>query len=99
MFVLVAIEEAQAAALSQQSTTLSLALSTPDTVVDVIVQRVDQTLTCDGARCTDTLRNDHAHAVTRKEGLRRILTTLSVCHPFGTHTHLLPQFSSHSTDF
>jgi hypothetical protein len=95
----VAIKEAQATAFAQQATTLALTLSAPDTVVDVIVKRVTETLARDRARGTDALRNDHAHAVTRKEGFWRILTTLSVGHPFGTHTHLLPQFSSHSTDF
>jgi hypothetical protein len=85
----VAIKEAQATAFAQQATTLALTLSAPDTVVDVIVKRVTETLARDRARGTDALGDDHAHAVTWKEGFRRILSAPSIGHPFGTHTHLL----------
>jgi hypothetical protein len=72
-------------------------------MIDVIVECVDETLTCDWTRDTDSLSDDDAHAVTGKEGLCWILATLPVGHPFGTHTYLpsfyfYPYFYTHSSD-
>jgi hypothetical protein len=88
----VAIEETQTPALAQETAALALALAAPDTVVDVIVKRVDETLTSHGARRADALGDDNSHTVAGKESLRRVLTALPVGHPFSTHTHLLPYF-------
>jgi hypothetical protein len=99
----VAVKEAHPTTFAKQAATLTLTLATPHAVVDVIIERVDKTITCDGTRDTDSLRDDDAHAVTREEGLCWILATLTVGHPFGTHTYLpsfyvYHYFYSHSSD-
>jgi hypothetical protein len=86
--VKIAIKEAHPAAFAKQAAALALTLATPHAVVDVIVECVDKTLTCNRTRDTDSLGDDDAHAVAGKEGLCWILATLTVGHPFGTHTYL-----------
>jgi hypothetical protein len=86
--VKIAVKEAHPATFAKQAATFALALTTPHAVVDVIVECVHETLTCNGTRDTDSLSDDDAHTVAGKEGLCWILATLTVGHPFGTHTYL-----------
>jgi hypothetical protein len=90
--VRVAIKETQTASFAQETATLALAFAAPDSMVNVIVQCVDKALTRHGARRADALGDDYSHTIAGKESLRRVLTALSVGHPFSTHTHLLPYF-------
>jgi hypothetical protein len=93
-----AIEETYPTTFAQEATTLAFALATPHTVIDVTVERVDETLARHRTGRTDSLGDDDAHSVAGKEGLGGVFAALSIGHPLGTHTHLLSHFLLHSSD-
>jgi hypothetical protein len=77
----VAVEDSLTATFAQESATFALALAAPHTVIDVIVERVDKTLTRYGAGRADFLGDDDARSVTGEEGLCGVLTALPIGHP------------------
>ena len=83
----VRVEDAPTAALAKYATTLTLRAAAPDAVVNVILERVLEALARNRTRGTDSLRDDHADAISWKESPCGVLTALPVCHPFGTHAH------------
>jgi hypothetical protein len=73
------------AATAQDATALTLGASTPDAVVDVVLERVFQTGRGHGALGTDLLRYQHSHPVAREEEVRRNFLAFPPGHPFGIH--------------
>lgn len=83
----VRVEDVPTSALAKDPTTLTFGAAAPDSVIDVILQRVLEALAHHGTRGTDSLSDDHANAISGKESSRGVLAALPVCHPFGTHAH------------
>jgi hypothetical protein len=83
----VRVEDAPAATLAKDAAALTLGAAAPDAVVHVVLERVLEALARDGTGGADSLRNDHADAISRKESPGGVLAALPVCHPFGTHAH------------
>src|SRR5271155_1513520 len=69
----VASKESLATSFAQKTTTFSLTLAAPHTVINVVVERVHKTLASDRAGRADALGDDYSSAVAGEEGLRRVL--------------------------
>jgi hypothetical protein len=86
--VRVNVEHATTTALAKDATTFALTGSTPDAVVNVILEGVLKTLAGHGALGTYALGNDDADSVTWKTRPRWVVTTLAICHPLCAHGSL-----------
>jgi hypothetical protein len=73
------------AAAAQDAAALTLGGTTPDTVVDVVLEGVFEARLRDRALGTDPLGHEHAHPVTREEKVRCNFLALAPGHPIGIH--------------
>jgi hypothetical protein len=73
------------AAATQDAAALTLGGTTPDPVVDVVLQRVLQARLSDGALGADLLSHEHTHAVIREEDVGRNFLALPPSHPISIH--------------
>jgi hypothetical protein len=93
----VAIEDSLTPTLAQKAAPFALTLATPHTVINVIVECVDQTRSRHGAGSADSLGDDDARSIAGEEDFRGVLAALSIGHPFGCHIDLLFLYFSHSS--
>lgn len=92
------MHQTKAPALARHAAPLTLAASTPHTVIDVLGESVFEALRRHETGLTDALSGQHPETVAGKENLRRVVPALTVRHPFGPHFVLLCRPLPHSTE-